>query len=178
MASTIRACSQRGLDTGEAVTEHIIGTLDNGAEQDEGHVLADDGRRLQQVLLLGGQPVYAGGQDGLHRRRDLDGRHVPDQSICPAFAGQGNRLDQRADAFLEEERIAFRSLDQELLERMEAGVAPQHGAQQFVGALSRQGSDPELRVVALAAPAVLVLGAIGDEEEHAGAGQDLDQAVE
>jgi hypothetical protein len=53
----------RGLDPGEAAMKLFIGRVDNGAKQDEGHVLADDGRRLQQPLLLRGQPVDPVRQD-------------------------------------------------------------------------------------------------------------------
>ena len=55
---------------------------------------------------------------------------------------------------------------------------PPAGPAGVLGALRGQGVEPELGVVGLAAPAVLVLGAVVDEQEHAGGGQALDQAVE
>ena len=87
-------------------------------------------------------------------------------------------LHQRPHALLQEEGIALGALDQELLERRQAGVVPQQGLEEFVGARRRQRVEPQLRVVGLAAPAVLVLRAVVDQEEDAGGGQALDQAVE
>ena len=60
----------------------------------------------------------------------------------------------------------------------QAGVIPQQGLQELVGAGGGQRVEPQLRVVGLAAPAVLVLRAVVDQEQQAGRGQALDQAVE
>ena len=49
---------------------------------------------------------------------------------------------------------------------------------EVVGALGRQRVDPELPIVGLAAPAVLVLGTVVDQQQEPGSGQTLDQAVE
>ena len=68
--------------------------------------------------------------------------------------------------------------DQELLERRQAGVVPEQGLEQFVGARRRQRVEPQLRVVGLAAPAVLVLRAVVDQQQEPGRRQALDQAVE
>ena len=59
-----------------------------------------------------------------------------------------------------------------------AGVAPEQGVEQLVGVLGGKRVQPELAVVGLAAPAVLVLGPVVDEEQEAGGRQALDQAVE
>ena len=50
--------------------------------------------------------------------------------------------------------------------------------QEFVGTHGWQRVEPELGVVGLAAPAVLVLRAIVDQQQQPGGGQALDQAVE
>ena len=50
--------------------------------------------------------------------------------------------------------------------------------EQRLGALGGQRVDPELEVVGLAPPGVLVLGPVIDEEQEAGGGQALDEAVE
>ena len=63
-------------------------------------------------------------------------------------------------------------------ERRQAGVVPQQGLQELVGARRRQRVEPQLRVVGLAAPAVLVLRAVVDQEQEPGRRQALDQAVE
>jgi hypothetical protein len=49
--------------------------------------------------------------------------------------------------------------------------------QEFMGAYGRQRVEPDLGVIGLAAPAVLVLGALVDQEQQPGRGQALDQAV-
>ena len=58
------------------------------------------------------------------------------------------------------------------------GSSPKQGLQELVGAGRRQRVEPQLRVVGLAAPAVLVLGAVVDQEQQPGGRQTLDQAVE
>ena len=103
------------------------------------------------------------------------GRREP---VGAALAGQRSRLHQGPHALLEEEGIRFRPLDQELLERAERRVSAEQRVEQLVGAFGRQGIDPELAVVGLAAPGVPVLGAIVDEEQEARRGQALDEAVE
>jgi hypothetical protein len=50
--------------------------------------------------------------------------------------------------------------------------------EQLVSALRGQGIDPELAAVGLAAPGVLVLGAVVDKEQEARCGQALDEAIE
>ena len=59
-----------------------------------------------------------------------------------------------------------------------AGSDAEERIEQGLGALGRQGVEPELRVVGLAAPAMRVLGAVVHEEEHPGRRQALDQAVQ
>ena len=97
----------------------------------------------------------------------LDG---PGQPVGAALADQGRRLHQGPHTLLEEERIRFRPLDQELLERAEGRVSAEERSEQLVSALGRQGIDPELAVVGLAAPGVAVLGAVVDKEKEARGG--------
>ena len=58
------------------------------------------------------------------------------------------------------------------------GSSPSRACEEFVRARRRQRVEPELGVVGLAAPAVLVLGAVVDQQQQPGGGQALDQAVE
>ena len=62
------------LQVRQAAVERLLGHVGNGLEQGQGYLCADDGRGLQQALLLGRQPVDAGRQHRLHRGRHLDGR--------------------------------------------------------------------------------------------------------
>ena len=144
----------------------------------EGDVPTDDGGSLEQTLLLRRQPVDAGGQHGLHRGRHLNARESLRQAIRPALADQGLGLGQGPDALLQKEGVPLGPLDQALLERLEAGVAPEEGLEQFLGTGRWQGVEPELGVVGLVPPAVLVVGAVVDEEEDPRGGEALDQAVE
>ena len=54
----------------------------------------------------------------------------------------------------------------------------QQGVEQFLGALRRQRVDPELQVVGLAPPGVLVLGPVVDQQQDARRREALHQAVE
>ena len=166
----------------EAATELLLGRLRDGLEEREGHLVADDGGGLEQSFVLGREPVDPGRQHRLGGRRDLQA--VPEivgrrqQPVGAALAGQDLRLDQRPDALLEEEGVPLGPLDQQSLERLEGRIGPEQDVQQLLGALRWQGIDPELAVVALAAPGVLVLGAVVDEEQQPGGREALDQAVQ
>ncbi len=58
------------------------------------------------------------------------------------------------------------------------GIGAEQGAEQLGGARLGQGIDARLAVVRLAAPAVAILRAVVHEEQEAGGGQALDQAIE
>ena len=58
------------------------------------------------------------------------------------------------------------------------GSSPRRACKKLVRTHRRQRVEPQLRVVGLAAPAVLVLGPIIDQQQQPGRGQALDQAVE
>src|SRR5262249_13577972 len=118
------------------------------------------------------------GQHGLHGRWYLQRLQGGAQAIGPPLAHQRAGLDQRLDALLQEERIALGPRNQALLERPQAGLLPQEVAEQFQGILRPQGVEPQLDVRGLAPPAMLVLRAVGDEQEQPRRGQALHQAVE
>ena len=101
-------------------------------------------------FLLRREPVDPPGQQRLHGRRDLDRPRILDQTVGASLAGEGPGLHQGPDAFLEEERVALGALDQQALERGELGTAADQSLEQFLGALRRQGVDPELAIVGLA----------------------------
>ena len=100
------------------------------------------------------------------------------QAIGAQLTHQHPGLDQRAHALFQEKGIAGRARDQQLSERRQAGVVAQERLEDFRGTRRGQGVEPQLRVVGLAAPAVLILGPIVDQEQNPGRGQTLDQAVE
>ena len=60
-----------GLQVAEAAAQLLLGQLRDGLQEGEGHLGADDGRGLEEPLLLGRQAVDARRQDGLHRGGDL-----------------------------------------------------------------------------------------------------------
>ncbi len=124
------------------------------------HLPADDGGGLEQALRLNWQPVHARGQDRLHRGRHLQAEERLCQAIGPSLTDQPLRFHQRLDALLQKQGIPLGALDQALSERLEAGVLSQEGRQEFVGMRRGQRVEPELGVVGLAPPAVLVLGTI------------------
>jgi hypothetical protein len=57
--------------------------------------------------------------------------------VAAAPARKGLRLNQRADAFLKEERIALRLRDEPFLERLDGGVGAQQGVEQLTAAFGR-----------------------------------------
>ena len=168
----------RGLEVRETASKPLLRKVGHRLEQGERHVRPDDGRGLEQALLVGGQAVDAGGQDRLHRRGHLDAGQGCHQAVGAALADQHVGLDQRADALLQEEGVPFRPLDQERQERTQGGVVPQEGVQEGVRALRRQRVEPELGVEGPAPPAVLVFGAVVDEEEDPRCRKALDETVQ
>ncbi len=63
-----------GLEAADRGAQLVLAQRGRRLEQRNGHVLADHRGGLQERLVAGGQPVDAGGQHGLHRGGDLDGR--------------------------------------------------------------------------------------------------------
>jgi hypothetical protein len=57
-----------GLKSGETAAERLLRFLDDGVEEREGHVLAEDGRRLQEALVLRRETVDARGHDSCIRK--------------------------------------------------------------------------------------------------------------
>jgi hypothetical protein len=81
MTSWVRACFERvlfgrrclfqieelrGLEAREAAPEIYIGYAGHGLQKGNGHVLADDGRNLKELLLLVRQTIEARLQDALN----------------------------------------------------------------------------------------------------------------
>src|SRR5262249_19940640 len=136
------------------------------------------GSRLEEPLLLGRQSVDTGGQDSLYCGWRLDGRQGLGQAIGTPLTDQDSSLHQGAYALFQEEGVALSTRNQELGERRQAGVVPEQGLQELVGTHSWQRVQPQLRVVRLRSPAVLVLRSIVDEKQELGGGETLDQAIE
>jgi hypothetical protein len=109
-------------------------------EQHDGHVLTDDRRRLEQVLVVRREPVDPGRQDHLHARRNLDGLDRPGQTIGAAFPGERPRLHERPDALLDEEGVA--APDQQSLEGLQRRVGAQECAQELARVLGRERVEP------------------------------------
>src|SRR5262249_45820225 len=84
---------------------------------------------------------------------------------------------QGAHTLFQKERIALGARNEQLRERLQAGIVPQQGLQELVSAHGRQRVQAQLRVIGLAAPAVLVLGTIVHQEQQAGGRQTLDQTI-
>jgi hypothetical protein len=115
------------LQGGQVMLEHRLRHVGNRVQQRPGHLHANDGRRLQQALLLGWQPVDTRRQHGLHGGGDLDTRQSPPQAIGPALADEHPRLGQGAHALLQEEGIALGARNEQVGERFQTRVVPQQG---------------------------------------------------
>src|SRR5712691_5711578 len=122
--------------------------------------------------------VNASGEHRLDRGGHVDRADVFREAIRPMLANQDAGLDQRPNSFLEKERVAFGPAGQEPLEGPKLRTVAQETTKQLLGGRWRQGVDPELAVVGLPAPAVLVLGPVVDEEQQARRREALHEAVE
>ena len=166
----------RLLQMREPPPQGLLRLLRDRRQERVGHVLADHRGGLQEPLLLRRQPVDPRRQDRLHRRRHLQRLHRPRQPVRSALPRQRPRLHQGPHRLLQEERVA--PLHQHLRQRRQPGVRAEERRQQLRRALGGQAVEPELGVGRLAPPAVLVLGAVVDQEQEAGGAQALHEAVE
>src|SRR5437899_954767 len=164
------------LQAVEPAPERLVGQFGDRLEQRERHVLADYGSDLQESFIFLGQPVDARCQHHVDRGWDLDRLDRSRQLIASALSRQRLRLHQRANRLLQEERVP--ALDQKLLEGWEAGIVAEERVQQFSGTLGRKRVQPQLAVVRLPTPAVLVLGTVVHEQQEARRTQALDQTIE
>ena len=168
----------RGLEASDRGVQLVLGELGNRLQQAKRHVLPDHRRRLQERLVRGGEPVDAGGDHGLDRRRDLDGRQGPRQLVGAALTGEGSRLDECPHALFQEEWVTLGPRDEHARERLEAGVGSQQRREEPFGAFGWQGIQPELRVVRTAPPGMLILRPVVHEQQESGGREALDQLIE
>ena len=106
----------RGLEVVQGAAQWLGGQGADRLEERERHLGADHGRRLQQELLVVRKPVDAGGEHGLHGRRNLEASGLGRESVGPPLAHEDVRLDERPHDLLEEEGIAVAPLDEQLPE--------------------------------------------------------------
>src|SRR5262245_3108514 len=79
--------------------------LGHCTEKYEGQVPTNDRGRLEQVFVIRGEPVDAGGQYNLYGRRDFYRLKRPGQPIGAPLTSQRARLNERSDALLDKERV-------------------------------------------------------------------------
>ena len=115
---------------------------------------------------VGWQAVNPRRQHRLHRRRYLHGWQGLRQVIGPALAAEHPGLHQGAHAFLQEEGIALGARNEALDERLQGRVLPEELVQQFLGTRGWERVEAELSVVRLAAPAMVIVGTVVDEEQE------------
>jgi len=133
---------------------------------------------LQELFLLQRQAVDARRQHRLHRGRHLDTRHRLRQAIGPRLADQLLRFHQGAHTFLQKEGVALRLRNQTRFEWLQLRIVPQKALQQGLGTRRGEWVEPELDVVGFIAPAVLILGAVVDEQQEVGSGEAFYQIIE
>ena len=92
-----------GLELREGRMQGRLRQGGNRLQYPQGHLRANHRRRLQQPLGVRRQPVDAGGQHRLHRRRHLDGWQGVRKTIGAPPAHQHPGLDQGAHALFQEE---------------------------------------------------------------------------
>jgi len=102
----------------------------------------------------------------------------PRNPIGPPFSDEHLGLYKRPYALLEEEWIPVGSRDQCPLERLKGRILAEHCIEQFFGTLGSQRIDPQLDIVGLPTPGVLVLGPVVDEEQDSIRREALHQTIQ
>ena len=166
-----------GLEPAEALAQGFLALVCDRLEEGERDVLADHGGRLKKPLVLRGEAIDSGSQNGLSRCRDLHALGGLLQPVRPPLAGEALRLDKRSHALFEEEGVPLCPLDEQPFERPQRRSGAEQRRQHLLGALGRQRIDAQLAIVRLAPPAVPVLGAIVHEHEQPRRREAFNQAV-
>jgi len=105
-------------------------------------------------------------QNRLNRGRQLEVLNRAHEPIGPAFPREHSRVDKDPHAFLQEEGIALRALDQEAPEVREGRVRPKERVKQLLRGCRRQRVEPDLLVVRLVPPPVHVLGPVVHQQKN------------
>src|SRR5262249_29316380 len=113
----------------------------------------------------GRETIDAGGNDRPHGRGKVDTLNRPGEPIGSPRSGQRTCLYQGPDAFLEEEGITLRAVDQQSAQIRQVRGVPEQALQVLLCAGGRQGVEADLLVVRLAPPAVRILRPVVHEEE-------------
>src|SRR5215813_14569552 len=103
----------------------------------------------------------------MHRGGNVDRVDRPGEAIAATLSHQDARLYERPHAFLEEERIPAGSGDEDELERLDRSIWSEQRYEQLVGAGRRQGVQPQLSVIGLVRPPMLVFGPVVHQKEKA-----------
>ena len=127
-------------------------------QEHDGDVLANDRRGLEQLLVIRGQPLDPGRQDHLHGSGDLDALDRPGQTIRAALAAERARFHEGLDALFDEERVA--AFDEQPRERRQRRIVAEERTEEVAGRPRGERVEPELTVVRLGSPTMLVLGSI------------------
>src|SRR5262249_1633860 len=117
------------------------------------------------------------------RERRARGRHLaplpqPGEAICTLVARQHFCFHKAPHALLEEERVAFRALDEQRAKRSQRSVGAEQAVEQALGRLGPERVESNLGVVALASPLVSILESVVDEQQQWVGRKALDQAIE
>ncbi len=96
---------------------------------------------------------------------------------CPQHARQHPSLQQGADILLQEEGVPCGAGEQQLFERFQTRVVPEECMEKLVSTGRRQWVQPQLGVVGLTAPAMLVLRPIIHQQQEPRAREALDHTI-
>jgi hypothetical protein len=119
------------LQIREVVSECLLGDLRNGLKNRIQDVLADDRSGLEEIFLLGREPIDPGREHRLNCHRDLGGVNRTGRAVGSTRPDESAGFGERSHALLQEEGIALRARDQYALERIEAGVGPEQRAEEL-----------------------------------------------
>src|SRR5262245_14583075 len=98
--------------------------------------------------------------------------------IIPSLTRQNFCLHQGSNTLFKEKRVPLCPFDQKLLERLKPVVIPQNRIENLPRALGRQRIKPELGVISLVGPTMLVFWSIIDQEEEPARRQTFHQALQ
>ena len=166
------------LEVGETTSNVLLGLTGHRLKQRERHVVTDDSRRLEQALVLGRQAIDTRRQQALDAGRNLNGLEGRGETIGARFTGERLRLHESPDGLLDEERVAFRSVHQHLLDGIQRRIVPEQHTKEVPGVARRQRLHAKLPASVPTPPFGLGVGAVTDEQKHPSAGRGRGEMID
>src|SRR5208282_5496112 len=148
---------------GQHRDDHRVRLAAHFGHQSHLELIADDGERLEELLLISRQAIDTRRQDRLYVGRYLELTRRPGHFYL-AVANQSALFKKLLNGLLDEKGIASSALHDQTPQRLNLLRIPQQSREHLSGALTLERLQTQLGVRGLVAPLVPILGAIVNQK--------------